>query len=126
LKNRWSVRSAPPAKIGRASLDRPLPPLSYRVSRTLEQRIRDHHCKAGDRLPSEDDLCRELGASRITIRQAVGRLVEQGLIVRRRGSGSFVSALLGLGEQETVARQALGMLGQAVDRPTLVGADIGE
>jgi len=40
LRNRRPVRSAPPAKIGRASLDRPLPPLYYRVSRTLEQRIR--------------------------------------------------------------------------------------
>jgi DNA-binding GntR family transcriptional regulator len=125
LKKRRPVRSAPPAKIGRASLDRPLPPLYYRVSRTLEQRIRDHRDKVGDRLPSEDVLCREFGASRNTIRQAVGRLVEQGLIVRRRGSGSFVSALLGLGEQETVARQAHGMLGRAVDRPTLVEADIG-
>ncbi|MBI1964499.1 MAG: GntR family transcriptional regulator [Candidatus Rokubacteria bacterium] len=93
MKNRRPVRSAPLAKIGRASLDRPLPPLYYRVSRTLEQRIRDQHSRVGDRLPSEDDLCREFGASRITIRQAVGRLVEQGLIVRRRGSGSFVSAV---------------------------------
>ena len=93
LKNPWSVRSAPPAKVGRASVDRPLPPLYYRVSRTLEQRVRDHRYKVGDRLPSEDDLCREFRASRITIRQAMGRLVEQGLIVRRRGSGSFVRAV---------------------------------
>jgi GntR family transcriptional regulator len=67
-------------------------PLYYRIFRTLEQRIRDQHYRVGDRFPSEDELGREFRASRITIRQALGRLVEQGLIVRRRGSGSFVSA----------------------------------
>src|SRR5688572_33357477 len=53
--------------------------------------MRDHRYKQGERLPSEDELCREFGASRITIRQAVGRLVELGLVTRRRGSGTFVS-----------------------------------
>jgi GntR family transcriptional regulator len=74
------------------SWDRPVPPLYYRVFRTLERRMRDHRYKQGERLPSEDDLCREFGASRITIRQAVGRLVDLGFVTRRRGSGTFVSA----------------------------------
>jgi GntR family transcriptional regulator len=72
---------------------RPLPPLYYRVFHTLEQRIRDRHYKSGERLASEDDLCREFGTSRITIRAAVGRLVDHGLVVRRRGSGTFVTRL---------------------------------
>jgi GntR family transcriptional regulator len=87
-------RARPPAepagKLDR-SWDRPVPPLYYRVFRTLERRMRDHRYKQGERLPSEDELCREFGASRITIRQAVGRLVELGLVTRRRGSGTFVS-----------------------------------
>jgi DNA-binding GntR family transcriptional regulator len=62
------------------------------VFRTLERRLRDHRYKQGERLPSEDELCREFGASRITIRQAVGRLVDLGHVTRRRGSGTFVSA----------------------------------
>jgi GntR family transcriptional regulator len=74
------------------SWERPAAPLYYRVFRTLERRILDHGYRQGDRLPSEDELCREFGASRITIRQAVGRLVELGLVTRRRGSGTFVSA----------------------------------
>lgn len=78
--------------------ERPLPPLYYRVFRTLEQRIRDR-CKPDDRLPSEDQLCREFKVSRITIRQAVGRLVELGLVTRRRGSGTFVAA--GAADAET-------------------------
>lgn len=75
----------------RAGPDKPVAPLYYRVFRTLEQRIRDQQYPLGGRLPSEDELCRMFGASRITIREAVGRLVDQGLVVRRRGSGSFVS-----------------------------------
>lgn len=69
----------------------PLPPLYYRVFRSLEQRVREGRYAPGDRLPSEDQLCREFNASRITIREAVRRLVDLGLVVRRRGSGTFVS-----------------------------------
>jgi GntR family transcriptional regulator len=69
----------------------PLAPLYYRVFRSLEQRVRDGQYGRGDRLPSEDQLCREFNASRITIREAVRRLVDLGLVVRRRGSGTFVS-----------------------------------
>jgi GntR family transcriptional regulator len=82
-------RGGPPAGL-RKSVG-PLAPLYYRVFRTLEQRIRDGRYTRGDRLPTEDRLCREFKASRITIREAVGRLVDLGLVVRRRGSGTFVS-----------------------------------
>jgi GntR family transcriptional regulator len=54
--------------------------------------MRDHRYKEGERLPSEDELCREFGASRITIRQAVGHLVDLGFVTRRRGSGTFVNS----------------------------------
>lgn len=71
---------------------RPRPPLYYRVYKTLEKRIQDRHYQVGERLPSEDALCRDFGVSRMTIRQALGGLVEGGLLTRRRGSGSYVSA----------------------------------
>lgn len=89
-RSRGVERSARP-EVRPPESHRPLPPLYYRVWRTLEQRIRDQSYRAGERLPSEDRLCSEFRASRITIRQALARLVDQGLVVRRRGSGSFVS-----------------------------------
>ncbi|MBI4628466.1 MAG: GntR family transcriptional regulator, partial [Candidatus Rokubacteria bacterium] len=71
---------------------RPRPPLYYRVFKTLEKRIQDRHYGLGERLPSEDALCRDFGVSRMTIRQALAGLVDAGLLTRRRGSGSYVSA----------------------------------
>jgi DNA-binding GntR family transcriptional regulator len=89
VKARKRPPAAGPAARPDPSWNRPVPPLYYRVFCTLERRMRDHRYKQGERLPSEDELCREFGASRITIRQAVGRLVDLGLVTRRRGSGTF-------------------------------------
>jgi GntR family transcriptional regulator len=45
----------------------------------------------GDAIPSERQLSADLGVSRLTVRAALGDLVREGLLVRRRGSGTFVS-----------------------------------
>ncbi len=46
--------------------------------------------KAGDRIPPETELVGALGVSRVTVRSALARLVERGLLERRRGSGTFL------------------------------------
>lgn len=46
--------------------------------------------KANDQLPLEKEMCIEYDVSRITIKKAMDQLVMNGLIVKRRGSGSFV------------------------------------
>src|SRR5262249_23472726 len=45
----------------------------------------------GEAIPSERQLSAELGISRLTVRAALDDLVREGLLVRRRGSGTFVS-----------------------------------
>lgn len=45
----------------------------------------------GDMLPSEAELCRALNISRNTVRQAIGELEEDGLVVRKRGKGTYVT-----------------------------------
>lgn len=44
----------------------------------------------GDRLPSEAELCDQFGVSRMTARQAVQMLANEGMVDRRRGAGTFV------------------------------------
>ena len=46
--------------------------------------------RVGDRLPSERDLSVRWGVARMTIRAATDALVAEGLVERRRGSGTYV------------------------------------
>ncbi len=47
--------------------------------------------RVGEAIPSERQLSSELGVSRLTVRAALDDLVREGLLVRRHGSGTFVS-----------------------------------
>ena len=69
--------------------DSPIP-FYFQLSELLEQEITSGHWKAGFRLPSEPELCRLFNLSRTTVRQALGRLEQEGLIERSKGQGTFV------------------------------------
>lgn len=57
----------------------------------LENLITEGNLKAGDKLPSENELTELFGISRQTVRKAIGLLEEQGTVRRVRGSGTYVS-----------------------------------
>lgn len=65
-------------------------PLYHQVAGVLRQRVLDGTYPPEFRLPPEDDLASEFDVSRATIRQAVGELVNAGMISRRQGRGTFV------------------------------------
>ena len=66
-------------------------PAYQRIADHLQARIEAGEIEAGSMLPSERALCQEYAVSRMTLRQACGLLAQEGLIERRRGSGTFVS-----------------------------------
>ncbi|AOJ14424.1 GntR family transcriptional regulator [Burkholderia vietnamiensis] len=66
-------------------------PLYLQLARNLASAIHAGAWRAGEALPSERLLSDTVGVSRITARRALALLVEQGLIRRVRGAGSFIT-----------------------------------
>jgi len=61
------------------------------VKDILRERIERGEWKPGDQLPSEPELCQMFDVSRIVIRQALKEMTYEGLVVRRKGKGTFVA-----------------------------------
>lgn len=66
------------------------PSLTEQTKAYIKQRIRDGDFE-GDRIPSETELAQELGVSRTTIRDALSRLENEGVVYRKQGSGTYVN-----------------------------------
>jgi GntR family transcriptional regulator len=70
--------------------DSPIP-LYVQLADVLRQRIARGQWRAGDRLPSLDDLGREFELARVTVRQAVDVLAREGIVSPQQGRGTFVT-----------------------------------
>jgi GntR family transcriptional regulator len=66
-------------------------PLYVKLRRTLEEALRAGTLRQGDALPAERDIAEYAAVSRVTVRKAIDDLVADGLLVRRHGSGTFVT-----------------------------------
>lgn len=66
-------------------------PLYTQIRDIIYQRILDSIYQINQELPSEKELADEFGVSISTIRQAVGLLVDDGLLSRKQGKGTFVT-----------------------------------
>ena len=76
-----------------------LPPLRPAIGAPLwlqlKHALRDlvtFQLKPGDRIPPEPELCKHYSLSRITVRQAITSLVDEGLLSKQQGRGTFVLA----------------------------------
>lgn len=65
-------------------------PLYARIASLLRSRIRNGTLAIGDELPGLQQICDEFGVSRVTARQAVADLADEGLVVSGRGRKAFV------------------------------------
>jgi GntR family transcriptional regulator len=73
------------------SLTRGAIPLYYQIAQILRSQINSQEYKPKDMLPTEDELIQTFGVSRTTVRQALQVLLNEGLIHRIPGKGTFVT-----------------------------------
>ena len=66
-------------------------PLYHQVEQLIRHRVAKNQYSPGSQIASENELCRELKVSRITVREALRELVREGLLVKVQGKGTFVS-----------------------------------
>ncbi|MFT4200992.1 FadR/GntR family transcriptional regulator [Gordonia sp. (in: high G+C Gram-positive bacteria)] len=90
------------------------------VTQQLREQISSGAWAVGDRIPTEPELVEQLGASRNTLREAVGALVHAGVLERRQGSGTYVVAVdeteVAIGDYFASARRRdLSELREALD-----------
>jgi DNA-binding GntR family transcriptional regulator len=83
-------------------------PRYQQLSAVLAREIRDGRHPVGSLLPPEPQLCERFGVSRHTLREAVRKLCEQGLVTRHQGIGTRVQAARAAAPQRYLA--SLGSL----------------
>lgn len=64
--------------------------LQEQLTQRLRSRIESGELKPDEKIPSENELTRIYGVSRVTVRAALEQLVCEGLLVKRQGKGTFV------------------------------------
>lgn len=66
--------------------------LSQRTAEILKKMIiEEHKYNYGEKLPNENELSQELGISRTTLREAIRTLISNGVLVVKRGKGTYVA-----------------------------------
>lgn len=77
---------------GEQELDKSTPiPLYFQIKEIIREEIEEGGLSTGDSIPSERKLADEFGVSRPTIRQALKELVNEGMLHREKGKGTYVA-----------------------------------
>ncbi|MDN6625740.1 MAG: GntR family transcriptional regulator [Pisciglobus halotolerans] len=67
-------------------------PIYIQIHNQIRKMIEKEQWQVGERIPSERDLARLFEVSRMTLRQAVQTLVDEGILERQIGSGTYVAS----------------------------------
>jgi GntR family transcriptional regulator len=65
--------------------------LYVQIRETLRNQIKSGDFETGQKLSAEDELAAQFGVSRMTVRRSISDLVDEGLLYRRHGAGTFVA-----------------------------------
>lgn len=68
-----------------------LVPVYYQIKQTLKNWILNREFNPGEKIPTEFELADKFKVSRLTVRQAISQLVQEGFLVSKRGEGTFVT-----------------------------------
>ena len=68
--------------------------LYIQLTRIFLEEIKSGKWQLNQRIPSEEELCKKYGVSKITVRQAVNNLVSDGYLMKLQGKGTFVASIL--------------------------------
>ncbi|WP_257347309.1 GntR family transcriptional regulator [Pseudalkalibacillus decolorationis] len=79
-------------------------PLYEQLLKNIKDEIEKNVYQTGEKIPNEIELCDIYGVSRITVRRAIQELVEEGILERKQGKGTFVS-------RKKVARELIAVEG---------------
>lgn len=66
-------------------------PLYEQLMKEIEKDIKNGVYKPGDKIMTEAEMANVYGVSLITVRRAMGTLMDKGLVVRKQGKGTFVT-----------------------------------
>jgi GntR family transcriptional regulator len=67
-------------------------PFYYQIKQIIKTRIINRELSPREKIPSENKLADHFKVTRVTVRQAIQLLVQEGLLIKRRGKGTFVTA----------------------------------
>lgn len=66
-------------------------PIYYQIKHTIKNWIINKEFNPGEKIPSENELADKFNVNRLTVRQAISQLVQEGLLISKRGEGTFVT-----------------------------------
>lgn len=71
-------------------------PLYYQIRENIREKINSNEYPPNSMIPTEAELCEHYGVSRVTVRRAILDLVQEGMLSRGKGKGTFVCENYGL------------------------------
>ena len=66
-------------------------PMYIKIHNQIKREIENHNYKVGSKIPAERQLAQKFGVSRMTLRQAIKTLEDEGILEQRVGSGTYVA-----------------------------------